>query len=88
MTKYIDKGHSVDVIYLDFTKAFDSVPRNRLLKKMEAYGITVMTLESIRDFLSDRTFQVKLVIDYLNCDSCLLESLRNMLSDDYCSSFI
>ena len=36
VTKYTDKGHSVDVIYLDFAKAFVSVSTQRLLKKMQA----------------------------------------------------
>ena len=30
VTKYIDDGYSVDVIYLDFAKAFDKVPHQRL----------------------------------------------------------
>ena len=28
--EYIDQGHSVDVVYLDFAKAFDKVPHARL----------------------------------------------------------
>ena len=35
VTKYIDDGYSVDVIYLDFAKAFDKVPHQRLLEKIE-----------------------------------------------------
>ena len=29
----------VDTVYLDFKKAFDSVPNKRLVKKLEGYGI-------------------------------------------------
>ena len=32
-TDMLDQGHSVDTIYLDFAKAFDSVPHERLLEK-------------------------------------------------------
>ena len=32
-------GDGVDVLHVDFKKAFDSVPHIRLLKKLDAYGI-------------------------------------------------
>ena len=34
-----DKGDSLHIIYLDFSKASDKDPQNRLLKKYEGYGI-------------------------------------------------
>ena len=40
VTSELDNGNSVDVIYLDFAKAFDKVPHKRLLSKVEAHGIT------------------------------------------------
>ena len=38
-TEILDRGVSLDCIYLDFKKAFDSVPHERLLSKLDAYGI-------------------------------------------------
>ena len=38
VTKNIDDGKPVDVIYLDFKKAFDNVPHRRLLVRMGAMG--------------------------------------------------
>lgn len=53
-TEMIESGDAVDVIYTDFSKAFDSVPHQRLLKKMESLGITGYTLDWVKAFLSDR----------------------------------
>ena len=36
----IARGGVVDTIYLDFAKAFDAVPRRRLMGKLQSYGIT------------------------------------------------
>ena len=54
------KGECVDVLYLDFQKAFDSVPHQRVLNKIKAYGITGKTFATIKDFLSNRTFTVRI----------------------------
>ena len=63
---YLDKclahtvnGEVVDAIYLDFTKAFDSVPHRRLIGKLEAYGITSSTLRWIEAFLDKRSQVVR-----------------------------
>ena len=39
LTEITDKGKSADVFYLDFAKAFDTVPKMRLLEKMKSKGI-------------------------------------------------
>ena len=39
ISKWVDSGSPVDVIYLDFQKAFDKVPHQRLLLKLKAHGI-------------------------------------------------
>ncbi len=38
-TKWLESGKYIDTIFLDFQKAFDSVPHERLLSKLAAYGI-------------------------------------------------
>ena len=57
-TKEIDQGNDVDVIYLDFAKAFDSVPHKRLLRKLQGYGINGKLLAWIQDFLQGRQQRV------------------------------
>ena len=54
ITSSLDHGLPVDVIYLDLQKAFDSVPHNRLLRKVESYGICGKFLNWIKGFLMDR----------------------------------
>jgi hypothetical protein len=55
VTKLIDEGSSADIFYLDFAKAFDKVPHERLLVKLEAKGITGKVKEWIREWLRDRS---------------------------------
>ena len=45
-------------MYLDFSKAFDTVPHYRLLMKLESYGVTGRVLEWIRSFLTTRKQRV------------------------------
>ena len=50
----------IDAILLDFSKAFDRVPHERLLLKLHFYGIRGQLLSWIRDFLKGRSQQVTL----------------------------
>ena len=56
---YLDNKEPFDVLYLDFKKAFDSVPHQRLLVKLRGYGICGNLLDWISDFLINRTQRVK-----------------------------
>ena len=57
-TQAIVDGGVVDTIYLDFEKAFDTVPHRRLLGKLRAYGIDGNILSWISEFLSGRSQEV------------------------------
>ena len=48
----------VDAIYLDFWKAFDTVPHKRLLSKVKSLSITGKILKWIESFLTGRTQRV------------------------------
>ena len=60
LTKLVDKGHSVDVVYLDFAKAFDKVPHLRLAQKCEGHGIQGKVLDWIVEWLAGRQQRVVL----------------------------
>ena len=57
-TKALDSGYGIDVIYLDYQKAFDTVPHKRLLKKLKWYGFNGKLLLWIEDFLTARQMSV------------------------------
>lgn len=54
VTCLLDDDKPVDVIYLDFAKAFDKVPHCRLLKKVRAHGIRGKVISWIEDWLDNR----------------------------------
>jgi hypothetical protein len=54
----VDLGKSVDMVFLDFAKAFDKVQINLLIAKLQMQGFSGL-LAWIAHFLSDRTFAVK-----------------------------
>ena len=53
-TETLDSGNSVDVLYPDFKKAFDSVPHESLLKQIYAYGFRGDLFNWIQGFLKGR----------------------------------
>ena len=57
-SRMLEGGTSVEVVYLDFQKAFDSVPHKRLLYKLGCYGVAGKLLSWIEAFLSNRWQQV------------------------------
>uniref|UniRef100_A0A8C3D114 Reverse transcriptase domain-containing protein n=1 Tax=Cairina moschata TaxID=8855 RepID=A0A8C3D114_CAIMO len=51
VTCLVDEGKSVDVVYFDFSKAFDAVSHNILLKKLSAHGLDSRTLRWVKNCL-------------------------------------
>lgn len=56
----LDKGKKCVGVFLDLAKAFDTVSRRLLLKKLEAIGIRGVPLEWFRSYLCDRKQRIKL----------------------------
>lgn len=57
-TEALDEGLAVDVVYLDFMKAFDRVPHKRLLEKVSGYKVESKAQKWIKNFLSNRKQRV------------------------------
>ena len=60
IARSLAEGKQVDVVLLDFSKAFDKVPHSRLIDKLAYYGVQGTTLQWIHSFLSERKQEVLL----------------------------
>jgi len=58
LAQSLDKRIQTDMVILDFSKAFDHVPHQRLLKKVHHYGVRGQTHKWITSFLQDKTQKV------------------------------
>ena len=54
----MDEGKAVGVVYLDFSKAFDTVSHSILLEKLAAHGLDGCTLRWIKNWLDGRAQRV------------------------------
>ena len=58
VTRLVDDGKAVDVIYLDFSKSFDTISHNILLRKLAAHGLDRHTLRWVKNWLGGRAQRV------------------------------
>jgi len=58
VTRLVDEGKAVDVIYLGFSKAIDTVPHSILLEKLAAHGLDGCTLRWIKNWLNGQVQRV------------------------------
>ena len=68
-----DAGIQTDMIFTDFAKAFDTVPRKRLLYKLEWHGIRGNIKNQISSFLNNHTQRV--VLDGISSPECSVLSV-------------
>ena len=81
ITKLVDDGSLVDVIYLDFQKAFDKVPHQRLKIKLKSHGMENSIVNWIGQWLTDRRQRV--VVDgEVSCWNSVLNA--NMKVSEHC----
>lgn len=64
----LDESGQVEVVFLDFSKAFDKVPHDKLLYKLEFIGLPDCILNWIRAYLSNRK-------QYVDINGCFSHSL-------------
>jgi len=72
MTGWVDEGRAVDVVYLDFSKAFDTVSHSILVGKLRKCGLDEWSVRWIKNWLNGRTQRVVI--------SCAESSWRPVIS--------
>ena len=65
ITKWFDDGSPIDVTYLDFQKAFDKVPHQRLIIQLKSRGMGNSIINWIEQWLTDRRQRVVVVIKWI-----------------------
>ena len=63
LNSHMDRNLQVDMILLDFSKAFDTVPHCRLLKKLEYYHIDGQVIHWIDKCLTTRVRKQRVLLD-------------------------
>ena len=58
VTHLVDEGKAVDVVYLDFSKAFDTISHSILQEKLAAHGLDRCTLCWVKNWLDGRAQRV------------------------------
>ncbi|CAM4560336.1 unnamed protein product [Lepidochelys kempii] len=58
ITGSVDEGKAVDVLFLDFSKAFDSVSHSILVSKLKKYGLDECTIRCVESWLDCRAQRV------------------------------
>ena len=57
-TNLLEESFGIDIVYLDYRKAFDTVPHKRLLEKIRGLGLGSVISTWIENFLQDRKLKV------------------------------
>jgi len=71
-SKALDDGRQVDIVFLDFAKAFERVAHDVLLQKLSNFGISGALLNWCQDYFTNR--EQRLVIDRVNSSWCSIPS--------------
>ncbi|GAB0207843.1 mitochondrial enolase superfamily member 1 [Grus japonensis] len=58
MIGWVDEGRAVDVVYLDFSKAFDTISHNILVSKLRKCGLDEWTVSWVENWLNGRAQRV------------------------------
>ena len=84
----LETHHKVDIIYLDFQKAFNKVPHECLLAKVESFGNTGCLLSWIQNYLYNHKQRICVRDSYSSRSSIISGVLREVSLDPFYLLFI
>ena len=58
VTHFVDEGKAVDVVYLDFSKAVDTVPHSIIEKKLAAHNLDEHMLRWVKHWLDGQAQRI------------------------------
>ena len=73
---------------MDLSKAYDCLPRNLVIAKLEAYGLDTSSLRFLFDYLSCRKQRAKMGSAYSNWSEVFVGFLKDQYSLEACDGFI
>ncbi|XP_065665619.1 uncharacterized protein LOC136087041 [Hydra vulgaris] len=82
ITREIEDGNNIDITFLNFAKAFDSVSLSKLCCKLYGYGFHSYILQRCKTFLSNRKQELLCVNDTKIMSAITNESNSNVLQKD------
>ncbi|RMC06334.1 hypothetical protein DUI87_15765 [Hirundo rustica rustica] len=88
VTHLVDAGRAVDVVYLDFNRAFDTVSHSTVLDKLAARGLDRSTLCWVRNWLDGRAQRVVVNGAASSWGQAPVVSLRGLCWGQLCSIFL
>ena len=87
--KVLDQSEFVGTILMDLYKAYDCLPHDLMVAKLEGYGLAKESLQLINDYLSYRKQRTKIDCAYIVIGSILFaEFHRTLFWDLYFSIFL
>ena len=86
--KQLDESGFIGTILMDLPKAYDCLPHNLMVAKLEAYGLAKESLQLISDHLSCRKQRTKTGSAYSDWTNSLAEFLKALYWDLYFSIFL
>lgn len=58
--KAIEKGQQVDVLFADFSKAFDRIPHDKIIRKLSSFGFAQLAIKWLASYLTHRKQYVRI----------------------------